>query len=218
MDKKIRRFVTTTIVCVLVASIFGSAMVLAPAPDLIFPQLIDVFVTNTSNDPVPVDVTDDTLDVTLDEPIDVTLDEPIDVTLDEPIEVTNPSGESLDVNVANTLDVSGWLHTTEWGKVSMEFPGGWLGIIFQVKTDGYRQIAIGINDVVGADFTFSLHWFVGNATGFWKIYSEPEFTVTAGTEDFLITSEVIGNILIFWGVDKTPGEPASYNVRYYLTT
>ena len=64
-------------------------VVFAPPTDLSFPQLVDVFVTNTSDDPVPVDIIDDSLDVNL-----------------EPIEVTNLSGEALDANV------TGWLHTT----------------------------------------------------------------------------------------------------------
>jgi len=34
-------------------------------------SLMDVFVTNTSDNPVPVDITDESIDVTLDEPIDV---------------------------------------------------------------------------------------------------------------------------------------------------
>lgn len=49
-------------------------------------DFFDTFITNTSDDPVPVDITDSS----------------IDVTLDEPVEVTNPSGEPLEVVITNT--------------------------------------------------------------------------------------------------------------------
>ncbi len=59
---------------------FGVMLVFAPPPTIPSPPVVsDVFVTNASDDPVPVDITDETIEVTLDEPIEVTLDEPIEV-------------------------------------------------------------------------------------------------------------------------------------------
>jgi hypothetical protein len=84
---RMKHFATIILASLLIVTVFGSRTVFSPAPTTPNPPVLwNAFVTNTSDDPVPVDITDDS----------------IDVNLDEPIEVTNPSGESLDVTITNS--------------------------------------------------------------------------------------------------------------------
>jgi hypothetical protein len=55
-----KRTVSIAIICVLAITVLGAAMVYAPPPgDLTLPPLFNAFITNTEEDPVPVDLTDE---------------------------------------------------------------------------------------------------------------------------------------------------------------
>jgi len=95
MEMNIKRTFSITLVCIILVTIFSAVLVYAPPPDGGVTPFQEVIVTNA--DPIPVEVTNETLAVTL--------DEPIDVTLDELIEVTNPSGESLAVTLDEPIEV-----------------------------------------------------------------------------------------------------------------
>jgi hypothetical protein len=69
---KAKDFGVIILASLLIGIVFGSTTVFAPAPTTPNPPVLwNAFVTNTSDDPVPVDITDDSIDVTLDEPIEV---------------------------------------------------------------------------------------------------------------------------------------------------
>jgi len=67
---KPKHFATIILTSLLIATVFGSVTVFAPNPTTNPPVIFDAFITNTSDNPVPVEITD-TIDVTLDEPIEV---------------------------------------------------------------------------------------------------------------------------------------------------
>jgi len=217
---KPKHFATIILTSLLIATVFGSVTVFAPLPSTPNPPtLFDTFITNTGDDPVPVDITDDSIDVNLDEPLDVTLDEPIDVNLDEPIEVTNPSGESLEVavpdgvEITNTegipADVSGWLHTTKSGDEHMVDVDPFYMTLAYVETKGYRLLAIRLA-VWGGDCTFLLRWYAGGYA-----MAEETITITAAHEDYR-TYDVIGETLHIQV--KSPDNAENADLYYYLTT
>jgi hypothetical protein len=148
IEMKLKQFATIVLTSLLIATIFGTVAVYAPAPSKPSPPTLwDVFITNTSDDPVPVDIIDGT----------------VDVNLDEPIEVTNPPSESLDVEITNTedipVDVSGWLHTTDdWERSwSIDDTGA---TPREITTRGYRQITVLMNADVDGHVWFD--WGVGD--------------------------------------------------------
>ena len=156
-----KRPVSIAIICVLAITVLGAAMVYAPPPgDLTLPPLFNAFITNTEDDPVPVDLTD----------------EAIDVNLDEPVEVTTPSGESLDVEVTNGVDVSGWLHTTRDAtetrtiEYTVSYP-------MHFDTRGYRVVTV----VIGVDVEAKVwvEWEI--ASDFFAF--EEEFDIEIPDED-----------------------------------
>jgi len=60
--KQLARFIP---IIALVAIVLGTVIVSAPPPENIFPSFIDVFVTNTASDPVPVAIVDEPINVTV---------------------------------------------------------------------------------------------------------------------------------------------------------
>ncbi len=152
----------------LVALVLGTVIVLAAPPEDIFPTLINAFITNTNADPVPVDITDATLDV----------------NLDEPIEMTNPPGEAL------KTDVSGWLHTTRGGHTDIVVitPNS-THTILNIDTEGYRTITV--NTIVwngsAADFEVKC-WLQGGASFTVDTYWLPPLMFEGHVETYEIRS------------------------------
>jgi hypothetical protein len=234
---KLKKLLIITMVCLVVASIFGNIVVFAPPQTPLLPAPIEVINPPDSSLNVitpegqsldvtldePIEVVNQagtSLDVSLDEPIAVTLDEPIDVKLDEPIDV-------LVTNINSATDISGWLHTTQSGKqIWNEFqPTGNSAQVF-IDTEGYREITIvfdsskdsvdfGIGWTIDGMFRWAEGWTYGNE-------KPPTYTTPDGDTPryFFKTYPVQGETLeIFWyaaaGVLYS-GEGVS--IAYYLTT
>jgi len=208
---KIKRTISIAIVCVLLVTVLSAVLVYAPPPtEPTIPIVQPVLVTNTVRTPVPVEVANETLDVTL--------DEPIDVTLDEPIEVTNPSGEALDVEVTNTeglaLDVSGWLHTTQYGSTGwQEFPPiGEPEVLLLLDTEGYRKIDIVLSQRGEGGCNVSIAWFL---PGFYQ--AEEDLTVWWEWGPLHLSYDVMG-ISLMITMESGWGPTGEVEAMYYMTT
>ena len=217
---KIKRTISIAIVCVLLVTVLSAVLVYAPPPtEPTIPMVQPVLVTNTVRTPVPVEVANETLYVTL--------DEPIDVTLDEPIEVTNPSGEALDVEVTNTeglaLDVSGWLHTTQYGSTGwQEFPPiGEPEVLLLLDTEGYRKIDIVLSDSEEAGYIWcncSITWYIGEGTFLTPMYEvEKWLPVVDDWCPVHLTYDVMGTHLVIT-MQSGGGGIGEVMATYYMTT
>ncbi|MCW3997561.1 MAG: hypothetical protein NWF10_03210 [Candidatus Bathyarchaeota archaeon] len=133
MKIKIKRTLSLLSICLLVFTALSIVMVYAGSPekDIVHPILQHVLVTNT--DPIPVEITDSTLDVTLDEPIEVILDEPIEVTEKlDPFQIAdqetwNSGPQSLDFNAWEIP--AGKMLVIEYVSAELTTSGGGIGNI-----------------------------------------------------------------------------------------
>jgi len=190
------------IVALLLVPVFGGIVAFAPAPGDIPNRPVDVFVTNTNDNPVPVDITDDS----------------IDVNLDEPIEVTNPSGESLDVKVTNALDldVSGWVHTTqeEWIEYVETYPSTPISVLTKT-TKGYREITMVFQSHGSADNEFKVYFRMTDGGGVVN-FQVDIFTVTGG--DLAVKTYAIQGSSVHVDAQSMSGGNGEVSVWYYMTT
>ncbi len=105
----------------LVAIVLGTVIVFAPPGDLVFPSLINTFVTNNGPDEaVPVNVTNQL--------------ESLEVTVPGGVEITNT--QPIDVKVTNVLEPQeGTITLTD-----VDFYFTWP--MLDLNTEGYREITI----------------------------------------------------------------------------
>ncbi len=104
----------------LVAVVLGSAIVFAPPGDVIFPSLVNTFVTNNGPDEaVPVEVTNqpETSEVTVPDGVEITNTQPIDVQVTNVLEPQEGTLRETDVTFSNTrtileLDAKGYSEIT----------------------------------------------------------------------------------------------------------
>jgi hypothetical protein len=198
---KTKQLVFAILAATFLATLFGSATVLAPPSVVNPPTLWDTFVTNTSDDPVPVDI----------------IDGAVDVNLDEPIEVTNPSGESLDVEVTNSLDVSGWLHTTDdyYHLESIEYS---FAYPFYIDTRGYKQVTLVF--YADVDSSISATWIVGTEPNEGYVPEEEVDLIYRGPNSYSEsrTYDVRGHTLEFFAHADIEDEEGYMKIIAYLTT
>jgi hypothetical protein len=175
--------------------LFGGT-VFAPSGTAI-PPLFNVFVTNTSANPVPVNITNGN----------------INVNLDEPIEVTNPSGESL------KTDVSGWLHTTQEDASALAWacPGGAIPF-FTKETKGYREITIKFLVWEGADAKFEVLFGIEGPSGSCSFIVD-EFTLThAEYQGVVKTYAIQGSEIMIRAASMDAVTNSRVILWYYMTT
>jgi hypothetical protein len=216
---KLKNIAYITAICVMIFSVLGTVAVFAPPQGSLLPAPIEVI-----NSP------DSTLAVTTPE------GQSLDVTLDEPIEVVNDEGDSLDVSVnnfpdsidvENTLDVSGWLHTTESGSQIWTTFGDedQHGEVF-IDTEGYREITIAF-DSSQDSVDFGLAWSIDGVYKWAEGWNYGDVKLTGFTTPydttityFFKTYNVQGEILeISWFADGgilSSGDGIS--ILYYMTT
>lgn len=202
---KHKRLAISVVVLLLLVPVFGSIVVFAPPPGNLPPAAVDVLVTNTSDDPVPVDIIEGT----------VYLD------LASPVEVANPSGESLGV------DVTGWLHTTK--SVNWECPEieAWGSTQYWIETAGYAKITLGASrSIAGLEWFASIapYQVIGDHTQYpYGIALEEPIILydpDNGEHSEIITLEVKGERL-----SLTIGNPSDFPIKagelrihYFMTT
>lgn len=201
---KTKKFFVTLLSCILLVTVVGSTTISAAPKDNPNPPVLwDVFVINTSENPVPVEIAEGELDV----------------NLDEPIEVTNPDGESLAVEVTNledlTLDVSGWLHTTDEGLIMGYITYEDL-LLSTIDTRGYRQITLISSSDIEPEVW--VEWVIGESPDelfYWEDLTYSDYGPAWGAKAVFDVKGPVLQIMAFAEVD---GEAGDFKLGYYLTT
>ena len=197
-----KRTLPMIIICMLIYSVFSAVMVYAPRPEDGGIPFQNVIITNS---------------------------DPIAVTLDETIEVTNPTSESLNVavpdgvnvnslpavEVTNTLDVSGWLHTTKSGDIKgVSVPTSGVDVLDE-ETDGYRQVTLLIHNTGAYPCGFVVSFRLPGPITY---VLETLFIVNPGT---LVakTYDVQGTDIILRGESADMSmNPGIVDIHYFITT
>jgi hypothetical protein len=226
---KTKSTISIAIVCVLLITVLSAVLVYAPPPeDLPSTPFQEVLVVN--EDPIPVEVTNETLDVTL--------DEPIDVTLDEPIEVTNYNDESLDVTVDNfptemnvevtnpediTMDVSGWLHTTkseDWILNTDVEPDSIKTV--SLDTEGYSQITLQASGYGSGSWSTDLkiYYRVGAGNPYTFLEDTISYDASIAVCSEAVTLSLKGRELVIRlrNTSEETIKPGELRIHYTLTT
>ena len=193
---KYRLFAIFVVATLLLLPLLGGT-VFGP-PGTAIPPLFNVFVTNTSTDPVPVDITNGN----------------IDVNLDEPVEVTNPSGESL------KTDVSGWLHTTQENCSGVKYivPGGSFPF-FYLDTKGYRTITIKFLVWEGADAEFTVLFGIDAPSGGNTAFIVDEFSLSQTDYlGYVETYDIQGSEIEVRARSMDPSDDTGVILWCYMTT
>ena len=236
---KIKNIAYITAICIMVFSVLGTVAVFAPPQTPLLPAPIEV--VNPPDSTLEVTTPEgQSLDVTLDEPIEVINDEgdSLDVEVKNfpsNVAVVNDVGTSLDVavnnfpnniavnnfpnsiDVENTLDVSGWLHTTESGSQD------WVSLPtsahsqLSIDTDGYREVTI-VFDCTEDTQIFEVAWMTDG-----RLYFAESWTYDEGKPDdvdtryFFKTYPIQGEtMIIYWG--PVPIIVDLVSITYYMTT
>jgi len=225
---KVKQFATVFLAALLLLMVFGSQTVLAPPPASSNPPVLwDVIIKNSSENPVPVTIAN----------------EDLEVVIDDPIEVTNPEGESLNVSIPDgvevtnldeiNLDVSGWLHTTQRGRLlfedfSLETENHGF---YSIVTTGYREVTVMFSSTSNYVY-FEISWQT-NTPGYSRVFETwnfgdelAEHSVldsdgnNMGLRYFLKTYPVHGDILtIKWSAEAgVLGSTSFIDMTYYMTT
>jgi hypothetical protein len=204
---RLRQIASSIVVALLLVSMFGVMMVVAPPPSPMptIPVESNVFVTN----------------------------EAIDVTLDEPIEVEGTVGiddsDPVDVEIANAeglpLDVSGWLHTTIRGHQNLGIdldPTEQTNIRLEEDTMGYRLLTLGFEHRGTTAADLDIEVIIVCYVDYVGFISDT-FTIDASNQvdEYLKTYEIAGYA---YGVHITNNHPTEtleadeLVIQYFMTT
>jgi len=191
-NMKPKYFATIILASLLIVTVFGSVTVFAPQPTTPNPNaILDAFITNTSDDPVPVDITDTSIDVNLNEPIEVTLDEPIEVM---GMETTYWDTDTTSIDPSDS--------EPHW-----------------VSTEGYKEITLFIENDNGDAVTAGLYVICSFRIFDALTVDGPSEIFIMDENRFAITYKIISNQFFFNLINPsstTTVENLEYG--YYLTT
>ncbi len=196
-----------------------------------------VLVINTPENPVPVDLVGELmLEVNNTAPLDVAVQgsvavddtDPVDVEVvgavevddSEPIAIQGSVNvndtDPVDVEVLGTLDLTGWLHTTNEVRTTAYYGGGEWGYYVEIETRGYRQVTI----VMAADIAtlVTAEWVLGS--GPTEMFAFEEWIDLTDGPFFgdWRTYEVKGPVLLLTFSPDIPEEVGEAQVRAYMTT
>lgn len=177
----------------LVAVVLGSAIVFAPPADVIFPSLVNTFVTNNGPDEaVPVNVTNqpETSEVTVPEGVEITNTQPIDVQVTNVLEPQEGTLRETDVDFSNTRT------------------------ILELDTKGYSEITILFHAAENA-CRYYVQFYIGEE-GDRAYWNEDMVYVETGHYE-PVTYPIRGPQLIVTVYCGIPNETADATIYYYMT-
>ena len=221
---KREKVIACLLIYALSLTILGGTIVFAPNPNPGNPFVpLDVLITNTDPIQVTIDSTENvnveipdgvevTNTVTVDGTVEVDDSDPIDVEVPDGVKITNPE----DI----TLDLTGWLHTTQQGSQVWNQgygPGAFFSQMV-IDTEGYREITVVFDSSISS-VDFEISWELSDTYWYYAeqwTYSDEK--TSTDTRYFFKTYDIQGQTLRidFKTDDLSNGQVVS--IDYYLTT
>lgn len=234
---KMKKVIASVIIYTLALSALGVAVVFAPNPNPGNPLLpLDVLIKNTEPIQVTIDGTvsidnSETVNVEVPDGVEVTntvtvdgtvaIDDsnPVDVKIPDGVEITNPE----DI----TLDVTGWLHTTQYGhEYYSSFNAGMNFDSIYVDTEGYKEVTV-VLESTRDEVLFGIGWTTDTVFR-WEeafTYGDEKPTVSnapyGGTTSAIFkTYSVKGELLeiAYHAASGVLSSGESVTIAYYMTT
>ena len=222
---KREKVIACLLIYALSLTILGGTIVFAPNPNPGNPFVpLDVLITNTDPIQVTIDSTENvnveipdgvevTNTVTVDGTVEVDDSDPIDVEVPDGVKITNPE----DI----TLDLTGWLHTTQQGSQVWNQgygPGAFFSQMV-IDTEGYREITI-VFYTNENNAEFEIDWMLdGEFLTKEKWTYSAEKTAGGSSEDYFFKNYPIQgeNLRIYFYI-ASASATTTVKLNYYMTT